>query len=138
MAVDKIHLVHSMTLPIPIKGVCFMTPFSLSTNCFEYYSTFFFMLLLERNFPGITFVMLLFGMARSDVRAAVDVVCKNSWTGCMLKAGLVLNEPYFLLYLSGLCFRFRHTSGSVPGFNRLLFLQLGPSDTEADLQFMPN
>lgn len=101
MAVDKIHLVHSTSLQIPIQEVCFMTPFSLSGNCFEYHSTFFFMLSLERNFHGITFVVLLSRVIRSDIRAAVDVVHKNNRTGCMLKAGLaVLNEPYFLLFVS--------------------------------------
>ena len=52
MAVDKIHLVHSTSLPIPIQEICFMAPFSLSENCFEYYSTcFFFHVIARTEFP---------------------------------------------------------------------------------------
>lgn len=59
----------------------------------------------------------------------------------MLKAGLaVLNEPYFLFVFvsfADIVFDFIiHACGSVPSFNRLLFLQLGRLDTEADLQLV--
>lgn len=59
-----------------------MTPFSLSANWFDYYSALFHLLLLEQSFHRISFVMLLFRMTRSDVRAALDVVRKNRRTGC--------------------------------------------------------
>lgn len=74
-----------------------MTPVSLSANCFEYYSTLFYVI-PRMEFPWHYLCGAAFRMTRSDIRAAVDVVRKNNWTGCTRNL-TVLNEPYFLLFV---------------------------------------
>lgn len=101
MVADKIHLVYSMTVPVPFQRVCPMTRFPLSANCFAYYSTSFFFVVLNGIYMALILSCCSSGWLDLSGRAAVAVVHENDWAGCMLEASLaVLNEPYSFLFVS--------------------------------------
>lgn len=80
MVVDKIYLVHSITVPVPFQGLCPTTRFPYLRTALRLLHAFFslpFYVILEWDFDGIAFAMLLFRWLDLSSRAAVAVVHKN-------------------------------------------------------------